>query len=171
MAGREFPRAVFFKGKCLQGRAGKILALCRQVSGDILGELKSDQHKTILRASQCERQWWVSCRRRSLRYGARGGVWFLDATELDQQLPEPVPANADTRRQQLAAAVASGQFTPPELATLRALVIERLTIEEIAQRDGCSRQAVMARLTGNSRGQGGILKKARSLLPYAPLTE
>lgn len=109
--------------------------------------------------------------RRSLRSGTRGGVWFLDATGLDEQGPEPLPVDDDTRPQQLAAMVASGRFTPTELATLRALVIERLTIEEVAQRDGCSRQAVLARLTGNSRGQGGILKKARSLLPHAPLGE
>ena len=111
-------------------------------------------------------------RRRSLRWASRGGVWFLDATELDQQLPEPVPATADTRQQRLAAIVASGLFTPTELATtLRALVIERLTIEEIAQRDGCSRQAVVARLVGNSRRQGGILKKAQALLSSRLFTE
>jgi hypothetical protein len=47
-----------------------------------------------------------------------------------------------------------------EIRTLHALVVLRLTIAEIAIRDGCSRQAVLARLNGNSRGQGGIIKKA-----------
>jgi hypothetical protein len=109
--------------------------------------------------------------RRELRCGTRGGVWFLDARALAEQRTDAPEIDADTRCQQLAALIASGRFTATEVATLRALVVERLTIDEIAERDGCSRQAVMARLTGNSRGQGGILKKARLLLSHAPLTE
>ena len=109
--------------------------------------------------------------RRELRCGTRGGVWFLDASALAEQRTDIPHVDADTRCQRLAALVASGRFTATEVATLQALVIERLTIDEIAERDGCSRQAVMARLTGNSRGQGGILKKARLLLSQAPPTE
>ena len=105
--------------------------------------------------------------RRTLRCGTRGGIWFLDAGRLDERPREDVPAEADTRGRQLAALVASGKFTPIEIRTLHSLVVERLTIDEIAERDGCSRQAVMARLAGNSRGQGGILKKARWLLSQA----
>ena len=84
--------------------------------------------------------------RRSLRRGSRNGLWFLDATCLG----EPVTvrdADADAevdraaaRPQRLAALQMSGQFSQTEIATLHALVIERLTIAEIAERDGCSRQ-------------------------------
>lgn len=105
-------------------------------------------------------------RRRPLRRGTRNGIWFIDATGLDRpQIDDDVPVSISTREQQMATFVASGRFTPIELATLQALVIGRLTIGEIALRDGCSRQAVVARLVGNSKRQGGILKKARSLLP------
>lgn len=103
-------------------------------------------------------------RRRSLRRGIRNGVWFIDGAALDEPEPadqtEAEPHNAD-RHAALRRLTASGAFTPIEIATLHALVVERLSISEIAARDRCSRQAVMARLTGNSRGQGGILRKAR----------
>lgn len=110
--------------------------------------------------------------RRSLRRGTRNGIWFLDATELDEpHVDDDVPVSIASRESRMAEFAASGRFTPIEIATLHALVVERLTIGEIALRDGCSRQAVVARLVGNSRRQGGILKKARSLLLSAPLTE
>ena len=111
-------------------------------------------------------------RRRSLRRGTRNGIWFIDATGLDRpQIDDEAPVSVSTRERQMAEFVASGRFTPIEIATLQALVIERLTIDEIARRDGCSRQAVVARLVGNSRRQGGMLKKARALLASRPLTE
>ena len=109
--------------------------------------------------------------RRPLRWGTRHGIWFLDATGLDEQPPDDVPASTSSRELRLAEFTASGRFTTIELTTLRALIVDRLTINEIARRDGCSRQAVVARLVGNSKGQGGILRKARSLLPSVPLNE
>lgn len=110
-------------------------------------------------------------RRRSLRRGSRNGIWFLDARGLDEPPVDDVPVSDCTREQALAGLAASGRFTTIELATLHALVTDCLTIDDIAQRDGCSRQAVLARLVGNSKGQGGILKKARALLPSRPLNE
>ena len=103
--------------------------------------------------------------RRSLRRGTRHGIWFLDPTALD----EPLDCDAQTdgpsiRLQRLVEFQSSGRFSSVELATLHALIVDRLTIAEIAERDGCTRQAVVARLVGNSRHQGGILKKARALL-------
>lgn len=100
-------------------------------------------------------------RRRPIRRGTRGGIWFIDPTFLDESAEADSPNNADSRPSVLEAMRESGLFTDVELRTLRALALERLTIAEIAARDGCSRQAVLARLTGNSKGQGGILRKAR----------
>jgi hypothetical protein len=103
-------------------------------------------------------------RPRAIRVGSRHGVWFLDPGDVDVPRIEREPEGDDRdRAMALAAMDASGRFTPTEVRTLRALILDGLTIDEIAQRDGCSRQAVMARLVGNSRGQGGILKKARRL--------
>ena len=109
--------------------------------------------------------------RRPLRWGMRHGVWFLDATGLDEQAPDDIPVSTFSREHRLAEFASSGRFTGIELATLHALIVDRLTINEIARRDGCSRQAVVARLIGNSKGQGGILRKGRSLLPSGPLNE
>lgn len=101
--------------------------------------------------------------RRDVHHGNRNRIWFLDPLGLDEPIVA-APSSADDvrafRREMLAAFAASGQFTKIELATLEALVIDQLTIGEIAERDGCSRQAIVARIVGNSRGQGGILKKA-----------
>ena len=118
--------------------------------------------------------------RRSLRRGIQHGIWFLDPTGIDE--PPALDTQIDTsstREQRLADLQSSGRFSANEIATLSALIVERVRIAEIAQRDGCSRQAVVARLVGNSRRQGGILKKARalrqqersSLLGRCPLTE
>ncbi len=109
--------------------------------------------------------------RRPLRWGTRHGIWFLDATGLDEPPPDEAPPSTSLREQGLATLASSGRFTAIELATLHALIVDRLTINEVAARDGCSRQAVLARLVGNSKGQGGIVKKARSLLPHSPLSE
>lgn len=109
--------------------------------------------------------------RRSLRWGTRHGIWFLDATGLDEPPPDEAPVSTSSREQGLATLASSGRFTAIEVATLHALIVDHLTINEIASRDGCSRQAVLARLVGNSRGQGGILRKARALLPSDPLNE
>ena len=102
--------------------------------------------------------------RRSLRRGIQHGIWFLDPTGIDE--PPACDTQIDTsatREQRLAEFQSSGRFSAIEIATLHALIVERLTIAEIARRDGCSRQAVVARLVWNSRRQGGILKKARAL--------
>lgn len=103
--------------------------------------------------------------RRSLRRGTRNGIWFLDATGIDEPAVQDQPVDPGAAREQgLAAFQSSGRFTAIELATLRSLIVDRLTIAEIAERHGCTRQAVLARLVGNSRGQGGIVKKAQALL-------
>jgi DNA-directed RNA polymerase specialized sigma24 family protein len=109
--------------------------------------------------------------RRIVRRGIRNGIWFLDPRSLDEapaddarEAPEP----ESTRRvRALEAFQTSGLFTPIELATLHALTIEKLSIGEVAKRDRCSRQAVMARLIGNSKRQGGILRKAREFHRHA----
>lgn len=109
--------------------------------------------------------------RRPLRCGSRGGIWFIDAGTLGEPCADEPLAPDTTRVERLAGLVGSGRFTPTEISTLEALVTQRLTLEEIAERDGCTRQAVIARLAGNSRGQGGIVKKARALLAGHPLHE
>ena len=105
--------------------------------------------------------------RRTVRRGIRNGIWYLDPTSISEaavQDPDDGLQDASARRlRALDGLHTSGLFTPLELATLRALAIEQLTIAEVATRDRCSRQAVMARLVGNSRGQGGILRKALRL--------
>ncbi len=110
-------------------------------------------------------------RRRDLRCGTRNGIWFIDPTALNEEPLNPREVTTPTREDRLREFFASGRFTAIEIATLHALVVERLTIAEIAERDGCSRQAVVARLLGNSRGQGGILKKAQTLLSSDPHSE
>jgi hypothetical protein len=110
--------------------------------------------------------------RRTLRRGVQNGIWFLDARAIDEPAATEYEIDAAAERpQQLTALTSSGRFSATELATLHALVVERLTIDDIAARDGCSRQAVMARLVGNSRGQGGILKKARAYFHGRPHSE
>jgi len=59
---------------------------------------------------------------------------------------------------------ASGILTARELSTLRRL-LDGLSFAEIAAQDGCTRQAVIARLIGNSKGQGGALRKCRPVAP------
>ncbi len=107
--------------------------------------------------------------RRSLRRGTQHGIWFIDATGIDESVSNGSPSEVlvdltESRERGLAQLRSSGRFTPLELATLEALIVGRLTLAEIAARQRCSRQAVRARLVGNSRGQGGILKKARAWL-------
>ena len=103
--------------------------------------------------------------RRTLRRGTHNGIWFIDASGIDEPTVEAPRIDPDAARARgLTELQASGRFTAIELATLHALIVERLCISEIAERHGCSRQAVLARLVGNSRGQGGLLKKARALL-------
>ena len=103
--------------------------------------------------------------RRSLRRGTQNGLWFIDVSGIDEPGVDAPPVDHDAARLRgLEEFQSSGRFTAIELATLHALIVERSSIGEIAEQHGCSRQAVLARLVGNSRGQGGILKKARALL-------
>jgi hypothetical protein len=104
---------------------------------------------------------------RALRVGTRHGVWFFDAWDFDRREIYAPDGDEDeqplSRVHKLEVLARSGAFTDLELSTIRRLAIDRMTISEIAAADGCSRQAVMARLAGNSKGQGGILKKALAL--------
>lgn len=103
--------------------------------------------------------------RRSLRRGTRNGLWFVDVSGIDEPVVDaPHVDRGAARIRGFVELQSSGRFTATELATLHALIVERASIGDIAERHGCSRQAVLARLVGNSRGQGGILKKARALL-------
>lgn len=116
--------------------------------------------------SVCDR--WGN--RRAVGRARRHGTWHLVIGDIDM----PVVADddniddiddIDARRQALLITFErTGLFTATELRTLNALVVDRLEITEIARREGCSPQAVTARLVGNSRGQGGALRKARRLL-------
>lgn len=109
-------------------------------------------------------------RRRTLRSGIQHGTWFLDARDIDEPASEDVPVDTGPAREDwLAVFKLSERFSAIELATLDALIVERLTISEIAQRDGCSRQAVVARIVGNSKRQGGILKKSREVRRHQDL--
>ncbi len=74
--------------------------------------------------------------------------------------PGVADASAADRRERLERMVDSGRFTTTELRTLRCLIVEQLTILEIAARERCTRQAIVARLVGNSKGQGGLVRKA-----------
>lgn len=104
--------------------------------------------------------------RRFVRRGVRNGIWFLDTTSLDlgdvEESAEPQDLMA-ARARLLDVMRASGLFSAVEIDTIHALAVERLTLAEIATRDGCSRQAVVARLVGNSKGQGGAVRKAERL--------
>lgn len=60
----------------------------------------------------------------------------------------------------------SARFTQTEMRTLSALVVDGLSLSEIARAEGCSRQAIVARLVGSTAGHGGILRKVRALRPF-----
>lgn len=103
--------------------------------------------------------------RRHLRTGCRHSLWYFDPRGFDEPAPPDVPTvdHYGRREHKLASLIAAGVFTDLEIRTLRRLVLNRMSFSEIAAADGCSRQAVVARIVGNSRGQGGILKKVRAL--------
>lgn len=67
---------------------------------------------------------------------------------------------------------ASGHFTEAELRTIRSLWLEREPMRVIAQREGVSRQAILARIEGtrgsDGRRWGGLLKKAPALPRSGP---
>lgn len=111
-------------------------------------------------------------RRRSLRRGIQNGIWIVDGSGLEVPAHDDDPSTESVSREvRLDLLRKSGAFTATELATLDALVVDRQTIDEIATSEGRSRQAIVARLIGNSRGQGGILKKARRLLESGAFNE
>ena len=101
--------------------------------------------------------------RRVLRRSRRNRLWHLSSEGFD--IPERIAPGGDggvdeRRRRMFTELAGSGQFTPTQLATIQALAFERLTVRELAARQGVSRQAIAARLRGNSRHQGGILRRA-----------
>lgn len=105
--------------------------------------------------------------RRSRRRGTQNGIWFIDSSRIDEPVVDaPLLDRCADRVRSLTELQSSGRFTAIELATLHALIVDRLSIGEIAGQRGCSRQAVLARLVGNARGQGGILKKVHALLRH-----
>ncbi len=57
----------------------------------------------------------------------------------------------------------SSRFTQVEIRTLYALIVEGLTLTQIARIDGCSRQAIVARLVGSNAGHGGVLRKVQAM--------
>jgi hypothetical protein len=75
-------------------------------------------------------------------------------------LPDDGMTRASRRAASFDALARSGWFTQTELATIRALAFQGLTLTQYARLERCSRQAVCARLYGNSRGHGGLLRKA-----------
>jgi hypothetical protein len=60
LGGRELPSTVCLEGKCFQRCTGQVLALCRQVSGNVFGEINGDPHTAMLRASELRCQSHVS---------------------------------------------------------------------------------------------------------------
>jgi hypothetical protein len=101
LSGRELPSTVCLEGKCFQRCTGKVFALCRQVSGDVFGEIKGDPHKTILRGSECRRQPPRRLGRlRSNRRRPRGHLSPLSAPGCAAAAPELAhrPHDADARR-------------------------------------------------------------------------
>ena len=110
-------------------------------------------------------------RRRVLRRARRNGLWVILGPDLDLATPAESRAEEtdDVRREAYDRLVRSGSLTALQLATIHALAFERLTVQELAARDGCSRQAIAARVLGNSQGQGGAARAAQRsgcLLPY-----
>ncbi len=101
---------------------------------------------------------------RTLRRSRRGGLYLIDAGAFG--FPDFDTARADSdghRRVSYRRMCQSGRFTPTQLDTIRALAFERLTIAELAGRERCTRQAIVSRVLGNSRGQGGIARSAERL--------
>jgi len=77
--------------------------------------------------------------RRSLRRGTQNGIWFIDASRIDEPVVDAPPAEDGAARvRRLAEFQSSGRFTAIELATLHALIVDRLSIGEIAEQHGCS---------------------------------
>jgi hypothetical protein len=105
--------------------------------------------------------------RRPLRAFRQHGIWAVCAYdfELPSSARESSSADRDERRRGIfQALVASRRLTARQLATINALAFGRYTIAELAAHEGCSRQAIVARIIGNSRGQGGLVRRARRLL-------
>jgi len=82
--------------------------------------------------------------------------------------------NSPERRHRLHLLATSGRFSVTEVRTLYLLAVEQLTVAQVAALERCTRQAIVARLVGNSKRQGGLVKKAarfwleRSNTTHAP---
>lgn len=76
---------------------------------------------------------------------------------------EAAPGDDDDaleRRHRFHLLAASGRFSATEVRTLYLLAVEQLTVAQVAALERCTRQAIVARLIGNSKRQGGLVKKA-----------
>jgi len=94
-----------------------------------------------------------------------GSASFRGLDELETTKPEPDPEVvrlwlADRILETFARYVASGLFTVVQLRTIRALLIDRLTLRQLARQEGTSPQAIRARIEPNRLGQGGLARKA-----------
>ena len=89
---------------------------------------------------------------------------YSEQHEEDEDDPDPDEgAVPDQRVLLLQALERSPRFTQVEIRTLHALVVEGLTLTQIARIEGCSRQAVVARLVGSNAGHGGVLRKVQAM--------
>ena len=107
-------------------------------------------------------------RRRPVYSFRQHGLWHIAAPGFEIPLDDDEPGESTPdRRRRLAALEATGGLTPTQLATVRALALDGLTLSEVAAREGCSRQAIVARLVGNSKGQGGAIRRVAAILRTA----
>lgn len=103
--------------------------------------------------------WGQPHRSRSVR---RNGSRVYLPARLDhpvevEQMQEDPARTSDARRDHertaaLQALQHSARFTQTEMRTLSALVVDGLSLSEIARAEGCSRQAIVARLVGSTAG-------------------
>lgn len=96
---------------------------------------------------------------RPLPRARRGGLFCADARHFGSP-DSPSPTDDDGRPQMYRGFVGSGRFTETQIRTIHALAFERLTVSELAAREHCGRQAIVARVIGNSKRQGRILRAA-----------
>ena len=62
----------------------------------------------------------------------------------------------------------SGRFSATEIRTWYLLAVEQLTVAQVASIERCTQQAIVARLVGNSKRQGGVIKKGPANLDPLP---
>jgi len=83
-----------------------------------------------------------------------------EPTNDDAVFDEADADEAAERRHRLHLLATSGRFSVTEVRTLYLLAVEHLTVAQVAAFERCTRQAIVARLVGNSKRQGGLVKKA-----------